>query len=276
MDLFTEYSTPGRKEEILLSVKDLNLTYGKGAKAKPILSNINLQITDRHRDGLAQGQITSLIGRSGIGKSQLFRIIAGFNEIKTTDEKTMSGEVLINIEQKPVKLRDVGYVTQNYKLLEHRTVRKNLQFTGASNDQINDYCNQFDLLQHLDKYPMELSGGQRQRTAILQQVLVGNTTILLDEPFSGLDEIMLRKTINLLLKISLLNELQTLIIISHDIENSLAISDRAFLLTKEENMGATIKEENKFDLVNMGLAWNPNIKDVPQFRELLNTIKSRL
>ncbi len=141
---------------------------------------------------------------------------------------------------------------------------------------IEDYCEQFDLKQHLDKYPAELSGGQRQRAAILQQVLVGNNFILLDEPFSGLDEIMLRKTISLLLKVSLLDEVKTLIIVSHDIENSLAISDHAFLMTKEGEEGATIKQDNVFDLMKMDLAWNPEIKETTEFRKLLKDIKSKL
>ena len=181
------------------------------------------------------------------------------------------------MDQKPVKLGDIGVVTQNYKLLEHRTVKKNLEFTGANTTLIKEYCDEFDLSQHIDKFPMELSGGQRQRCAILQQVLTGNNFILLDEPFSGLDGIMLKKTIDLLLKVSLLDELKTLVIISHDIENSLAISDTAFLMTKPDpNQGAIILEENKFDLVKMGLAWTDNIIDNPNFRELLKLIKSKL
>jgi len=260
-------------EDVLLHVNNISLSYG----TKPILSNINFQVTDRHRIGVNQGQIVSLIGRSGIGKSQLFRIIAGFNEIRNTNYQTLSGQILLNKELTPVKLGDVGVVTQNYKLFEHRTVYKNLLFTGASDSIIKEYCQEFDLLQHINKFPLELSGGQRQRCAILQQVLTGSNFILLDEPFSGLDEVMLQKTIKLLLKISLLDELKTLIIISHDIENSLAISDRAFLMTKsDENQGAVILEENKFDLVSMGLAWTDNIKDNPNFRTLLKHIKETL
>lgn len=275
MNFFSTNSTPINQieEEILLTANNINLAYGK----KQILSNINLQIVDRHRVGFKQGQIISLIGRSGIGKSQLFRILAGFNEIKSNKEKTISGSVLVNMDQKPVKLGDIGVVTQNYKLLEHRTVKKNLEFTGANATLIKEYCDEFDLSQHIDKFPMELSGGQRQRCAILQQVLTGNNFILLDEPFSGLDGIMLKKTIDLLLKVSLLDELKTLVIISHDIENSLAISDTAFLMTKPDpNQGAVILEENKFDLVKMGLAWTDNIIDNPNFRELLKLIKSKL
>ncbi len=258
--------------DTLLTVKDINLSYGN----KKILSDINFKIKDINRPGITQGQIVSLIGKSGIGKSQLFRIISGFNEIRNTDKQKLSGEILVNKEQNKVQLGNIGVVSQNYKLLEHRTVKKNLLFSGASLAVIKTYAEQFDLLQHLDKFPMELSGGQRQRTAILQQVLANNKIILLDEPFSGLDDIMLRKTINLLTKVSLTDELMTLVIVSHDLENSLAISDGAFLMTKEGDDGATIKEENKFNLAAMGLAWNPDIKENNEFRNLLKEIKQRL
>ncbi len=258
--------------ETLLSVKDINLSYGNDQ----ILSNINFEIRNISRPNIKQGQIVALAGVSGIGKTQLLRILAGFTPFGSDDKKKLTGQVLINKEQVPVKLRDVGVVSQNYKLFEWRTVKSNLLFTGAPINSIMEYCNDFDLTPHIDKYPNKLSGGQRQRTAILQQVLAGNKFIILDEPFSGLDYIMLRKTINLMLKVSLLDELNTLIIISHDLENSLAISDTAFLMTKEAGKGATIKEENKFDLMSMGLAWHDDIRDNPEFRKLLKLIQSRL
>lgn len=260
-------------EEVILNVKDINLSYNN----KNILNNINFEVVNRRRTGFNQGQIISLIGKSGIGKSQLFRIISGFNEFGKNEDKNLTGQVLIGVEQKPVQLGNVGVVTQNYKLLEHRTVRKNLEFTNAKTNDIDVLCKEFDLYQHLDKFPLHLSGGQRQRAAIIQQVLTGNDFILLDEPFSGLDEIMLKKTIDLLLKVSLLDEMKTLIIVSHDIENSLAISDTAFLMTKPDvNNGAIILNENKFDLVQMGLAWTNNIKYNSIFRSLLQTIKNKL
>lgn len=260
-------------EEVILSVKDVNLSYGK----KQILSNINFEIKNVKRQGYEQGQIVSLIGRSGIGKSQLFRILSGFSKFQTTNKMSVTGEVLTGLDQSPVRLGDMGVVTQNYKLYEHRTVKRNLMFSGADMDIINEYTQAFDLFQHLDKYPKELSGGQRQRVAILQQVLVGSDFILLDEPFSGLDDIMLRKTIDLLVKVSLLHELKTLIIISHDIESSLAISDTAFLMTKPSTeTGAVITDDNKYDLRLMDLAWKENIKEDRDFRNLLNLIKSKL
>jgi ABC-type nitrate/sulfonate/bicarbonate transport system ATPase subunit len=143
------------------------------------------------------------------------------------------------------------------------------------NKLIDEYAHRFGLKEHLKKYPMQLSGGQRQRVSIIQQILTGNKFILLDEPFSGLDPIVKDKVLELLVSISTLGELNTLIIVSHDIENSLAISDTAFILAKQENKeGATITES--IDLMEMGLSWTKDIKEKRAFQELVAQMKYRI
>jgi ABC-type nitrate/sulfonate/bicarbonate transport system ATPase subunit len=182
-----------------------------------------------------------------------------------------------------VQAGEVGVVAQNYLLFNHRTVADNLRlamrYTGLSdvekNKIIDDYAAQFDLGEHLKKYPMLLSGGQRQRVSILQQVLTGNRYILLDEPFSGLDALMIDRVIALLIQISTLHELNTLVIISHDVENALAISDTAFILAREmDQEGATITET--IDLIEMGLAWNAAIREDVRFQHLVAQIKHKI
>ena len=121
----------------------------------------------------------------------------------------------------------------------------------------------------------QLSGGQRQRVSIIQQLLKGSDFILLDEPFSGLDVCMLDKAVELLLQVSLSDELKTLIIVSHDIETSVAISDTVFILGNEEGKaGATIKKE--IDLIERDLAWQQNIKHEKRFMETIEEIKGCL
>jgi ABC-type nitrate/sulfonate/bicarbonate transport system ATPase subunit len=170
-------------------------------------------------------------------------------------------------------------------LFNHRTIRDNLKIAlencgkKLSNKEkdniINEYASKFQLNDELKKYPMQLSGGQRQRVSIIQQVLTGNIFILLDEPFSGLDAVMKDKVIELLVQVSVSSERTTLIIISHDIESSLAISDTAFILAKQkENEGATITEA--IDLMELDLAWHPEIKSSTKFQALVNQIKSRI
>jgi ABC-type nitrate/sulfonate/bicarbonate transport system ATPase subunit len=278
-----------RKEAVIKAV-DVNLSYDR-----PILRDINLEIKNIVRPGVQQGQISSLVGRSGIGKSQLFKILSGL-------KKPTSGQVLIGDPLVPVKPGDVGIVSQRYVLFRSRTVMSNLMLAIAQSDsnlskaeakeRIMAYAAEFDLLKHVDRWPDELSGGQRQRVSILQQLMTGNKTILMDEPFSGLDVIVLQKVLNLIVKVSLIDEHNTIIIVSHDIENSLAISDSAYVLANEQSKdengipmvdgngqpamipGATIVEQ--IDLAEQGLAFQPNIIQLPRFREVLEHVKQKL
>lgn len=255
----------------ILEANNINQTLN----GKEILKNVNFSIKDIQRPGLSQGQIVSLIGKSGIGKSTLFRIITGL------DQPT-SGE--INLLGKPVCAGDVGMVPQNYLLLNWRTVKKNLEIAVNLNSKIlendkNEYLKQivseFQLEEHLNKYPNQLSGGQRQRVSIIQQIVNGSDVILLDEPFSGLDSIMIDKVSEILIRVSLQHELKTLIIVSHDILNSVAISDTVYLMNKPNpNEGASIVKT--IDLMERGLAWNSNVRELPEFHNTLKEIKSLL
>jgi ABC-type nitrate/sulfonate/bicarbonate transport system ATPase subunit len=262
------------KNEVLLKATDVSLQYGD----KQILRDINFSVHDIHRPEVSQGQVVSLIGRSGIGKTQLFRILAGLN-------KPTTGTVLIDEDQHSVNPGEIGIVPQNYVLFNHRSIYNNLKI-GLDNAAvklsdaekkaiINDYADTFQLSEHLKKYPAQLSGGQRQRVSIIQQVLTGNKFILLDEPFSGLDILMIDRVIGLLQKVSTLAEHNTLIIVSHDIENAAALSDTVWILAQEDGKpGATIVKE--YDLCHMGLAWTPDIRFNPDFTGLIKEIKSRL
>ncbi len=262
-----------KKEELILKVENIYLSYDK-----PILRDVNFEVHNITRPNLKQGQVVSLVGRSGIGKTQLFKILAGLQEPK-------SGTVRIGKDLHPVEAGEVGIVPQNYILFNHRTIVENLKLglRGSVNkmsekektELINDYANKFGLKEHLKKYPMQLSGGQRQRVSIIQQILTGNKFILLDEPFSGLDPVIKDKVLELLVSISQLDELNTLVIVSHDIENALAISDTAFILANEEHKeGSTITES--IDLIEMGLSWDPEIKHNKHFQDLVAQMKFRM
>ena len=129
--------------------------------------------------------------------------------------------------------------------------------------------------EHLHLYPQQLSGGQRQRASIIQQLLKGSDFLLLDEPFSGLDVCVLDKVVELLIDVSLTDELKTLIIVSHDIVTTVAISDTVFILGIEPGkQGSTIKKE--IDLVERDLAWKKDIKKEKAFIDTVEEIKSVL
>lgn len=262
----------------VLRAEAVNLHY----KGQVVLRDVNLDVRDIVRPDVTQGQVASLIGRSGIGKTQLFRIMAGLNT-------ATSGRVLLGEQQQPVRVGQVGVVSQFYTLLRRRTVRSNLDLalrqSGMSDAaqrraEVESAAANFDLDRHLEKYPDELSGGQRQRTSILQQIMTGNETVLMDEPFSGLDVLMIDKVLALLQGVALLSELKTLVIVSHDIESALAISDTVHVLALQrdeqgaEIPGATVVKS--LDLAEMGLAYQPGIRDIPLFREVVREVKSAL
>lgn len=263
-----------KKDELLLKADNVGLRYGD----KQILRNVNFEIHNIVRPNMTQGQVVSLIGRSGIGKTQLFKMLAGL--IPPTE-----GKVTIDIDQHIVRPGEVGIIPQNYILFNHRTIYQNLKigldFSGQKYtdnqeaDIINDYADKFDLREHLKKYPMQLSGGQKQRVSIIQQVLTGNKFILLDEPFSGLDILMVDKVIDLLIKVSTINEFNTLVIVSHDIENAMAISDTAFIIANQPGKdGATLTET--IDLINLGFAWDKEIRQNAHFQDLVAQIKFKI
>lgn len=262
-----------KKDGVILKVENVYLSYDR-----PILRDVNFEVHNITRPNLQQGQVVSLVGRSGIGKTQLFKILSGLLAPK-------SGTVRLGKNLQPVIAGEVGIVPQNYILFNHRTILDNLKLglRGSINklqekektELIDNYAEKFGLKEHLKKYPMQLSGGQRQRVSIIQQILTGNKFILLDEPFSGLDPIVKDKVLELLVNISSLDELNTLVIVSHDIENSLAISDTAFILANQEHKeGATITET--IDLIEMGFSWNPEIKKNKNFQELVAQMKYRM
>jgi ABC-type nitrate/sulfonate/bicarbonate transport system ATPase subunit len=259
------------KSQVLLEAKNVGLSYNK----KIILRDINFCIKDIIRPEMKQGQVISLIGRSGIGKTQLFKILSGLQQAST-------GQVIIHGD-KNVQAGDMGVIFQNYYLFEWRTVyeslllaaKKNSGLKGNENETINQYAADFHLTEELKKYPQQLSGGQRQRVSIIQQLLKGSDFLLLDEPFSGLDVYVLDKVTELLLQVSVSDEKKTLIIVSHDISTSVAISDTVIILGNEAGKpGATIKKE--IDLIERNLAWKKDIKKEKAFIETVEEIKACL
>ena len=257
--------------ETLLKVENVSLAY----PPKLILRDINFTIKDIIRTGMKQGQVISLLGRSGIGKTQLFMMLSGLNK-PTTGKITIEGG-------KPVRAGDMGVVFQNYYLFEWRTIKqslllsakKNKDLLGKEAETVSKYAEDFGLAEHLNKYPQQLSGGQRQRASIIQQLLNGSNFLLLDEPFSGLDIIVKEKVVELLQQVSESSDLLTMVIVSHDIENAIIISDTVFILgTEGDKPGSTIKKE--INLIERGIAWDKDVKKTSRFLETMDEIKELL
>ena len=247
--------------ERLLTLKNVNLSYGD----KVILRDINIGIDNVIRPGVNQGQVVALLGPSGIGKTQLFRCIAGL-------QRPTTGDVLIGTKQEPVHAGSVGVVQQSYPLLQHRTIQGNLELVCSDRPKIKTLLERFGLESHANKYPIQLSGGQRQRIAIIQQMLQTNHFLLMDEPFSGLDIIAKDKVCGLINEVSSVDELNTTIFTTHDLESSVAIADHIWLLGHEAGKpGATIVKE--FDLIKRGLAWDANIQQNPAYWPTVHEVR---
>src|ERR1700743_1530825 len=220
--------TPYTKKSILLQTQNVSLSYD----GRAILRDINFCIRDIVRPGLQQGQVVSLVGRSGIGKTQLFRLLSGLQRPDTgtiTIRERMpvaKGNGSIEVcRDRTVRPGDMGVIFQNYYQFGWRTVRQSLMLAarrnkmlaGKEEDTLLQYADQFDITDVLHLWPGQLSGGQQQRVSIIQQLLKGADFLLLDEPFSGLDICVLDKVVELLLQVSLSDDRKTLIIVSHDI-----------------------------------------------------------
>ena len=266
---------PYRIGERLVTIDQVCVTHDA-----PVLSKVSETIDDLIRDDVTQGQVVCLLGPSGIGKTQLFRCIAGLQEPD-------SGGVYLNGKRTPVAPGEVGVVAQDYPLLPHRTVLGNLMVAARrkiSNDKDAQVrcmalLAEFELADKALAYPAALSGGQRQRVAIAQQLLCSSRFLLMDEPFSGLDPRAKAKVCETILRISTLDELNTVIVVTHDIEASIAIADTIWLLGREFDgegnplPGAAIR--CKYDLIARGLAWHAGIEDTPEFHALSRDIKRK-
>lgn len=180
---------------------------------------------------LREGELVSLLGTSGGGKTTLFNVIAGLYE---PDE----GNVFLDGIDITGQSGYVSYMLQKDLLLPYKTIEDNvslpLLLKGISKAEarktVSVYFTEFGLAGTENKYPHQLSGGMRQRAALLRTYMFSSEVALLDEPFSALDTLTKREMHKWYLKIMDKIKLSTLFI-THDIDEALLLSDKIYLLT---------------------------------------------
>ena len=235
--------------EVVLSVKNVHVS----REDDVVLDGVTFDVVDRIREGRITGQVVALLGPSGIGKTTLLRVIAGLDRPERGEVRGPGGERLSR--------RDVGVVFQDYPLLRHRTVEDNLLVAarvggldrGRARARTRELLQRVGLEDRASHYPGQLSGGQRQRAAIAQQLVLTRRVLLLDEPFSGLDPAALGDVCDLVGEVANDDELNTVVVVTHDIRAALEVSDTIFLLGATAKGGARV--EATYDLVEMGIAW---------------------
>lgn len=227
-------------------VKLINLTKYFG-KSK-VLDKINLEIK--------KGEIISLLGTSGCGKSTTLKLIAGLL-------KPDSGDILFDynsILDVPTEKRNAIIVFQDYLLFPHMNVYENIAFglkmKKVKKDKIDikvkELLELIKLKDYENKYPSELSGGQKQRVAIARALAVEPKILLLDEPFSNLDINLRHEMREFVLDIQKKKEI-TMILVTHDKEEALMMSDKIAVI-----LNGQIKQ---FDTPK-NLYKNPNSKEI--------------
>lgn len=186
--------------------------------ARTVLREVSLQ--------LQEGEVVSLIGASGCGKSSLLSIASGL-------DRNFSGEIKLGGTPLQGTSGDIGFIFQEPRLFPWLTVAQNVAFDSnnapSAQTLVTRLLTEVGLQDHANALPKQLSGGQAQRAAIARGLFTQPRVLLLDEPFSAVDAFTRMKLQDLLLAVAREHKL-TVLLVTHDIDEALYLSDRVVLL----------------------------------------------
>ncbi len=248
----------------LINISNISLTYHS--------INAETKAIDKLNFSVERGEFVSIIGPSGCGKSTLLNIISGL--LKPSD-----GEIIYNDKDIKNRLDKMGYMFQKDYLFEWLSVRNNVMLglkikklnTEENIQKADKLLENYQLDRFKNHKPTELSGGMRQRVALIRTLALNPDVLLLDEPFSALDYQTRLKVCDDVKGI-IKKEGKTAIMVTHDLGEAIATSDRIIVLTKRP---AKLKLDVKIEFNNREATPFQRRKE-PEFNEYFNFLWKEL
>ncbi len=242
-----------------LEIQNLTRSYG----GTPVVDDVSLRVMP--------GQVTCLLGPSGCGKSTTLRMIAGV-EMQDSGKIYVDGDLICDtVFRVPPERRSIGLMFQDFALFPHLSVADNVGFglsgsRDAQRDRVREMLSRVHLARHIDAYPHQLSGGEQQRVALARAIAPRPKIMLMDEPFSGLDN-RLRDGIRDETLDILKEEGAAVLLVTHEPDEAMRMADEIALMR-----GGTI--------VQQGAPYNVYNAPVDQaaaaFFSDINTIRGRV
>lgn len=246
-----------------IKIEDLNVSFPDKNGGEPViaLSNVNLEIK--------QGEFISLLGPSGCGKTTLLRTIADLQQ-PTSGKITVRG-------QSPREIRlqkKYGIVFQNPVLYDWRTVRRNvcmpMELMGMPKKdrtaRVTKMLELVGLMEFGKKYPHELSGGMQQRVGIARALAIKPEILLMDEPFSALDEFTKEKLHEDLLRIWKKTN-KTILFVTHNIQEAVFLSDRVVVLSPHPGRVSAVVD------IKLDRPRTLETKNTPEFNDMVIKVR---
>jgi NitT/TauT family transport system ATP-binding protein len=238
-----------------IDVRDLKVSYDGQREA---LSSVDLRVADR--------EFVAILGPSGCGKSTMLQVLSGLLQ-------PVSGTATINgtdVTRADADRPRVGYVFQDHRLLPWRTVEDNIKLVLEAADiprsewgsRIDRYLDMLHIGDHRKAWPMQLSGGQRQRVSIARALAIDPAVVLMDEPFSTLDEVTARTMRQQLVELWQESG-HAIVFVTHSIREAVFLADRIVILTKGP---ATVLSEVEVPIAR------PRVYEDPALTELEGSI----
>ncbi len=252
------------QNQVEIKIENLGVSFPDKDGGSPVvaLQNINLEVR--------QGEFISLLGPSGCGKTTLLRTIADL-------QKPTNGNISVR-GHSPREIRlqkKYGIVFQNPVLYEWRTVRRNvcmpMELMGIPKKdrtaRVTKMLELVGLMEFGKKYPHELSGGMQQRVGIARALAIKPEILLMDEPFSALDEFTKEKLHEDLLRIWKKTN-KTILFVTHNIQEAVFLSDRVVVLSPHPGRVSAVVD------INLDRPRDLSIKSSPEFNALVAKVRN--